>query len=413
MPVFEFKAYEANGVRVLDSIEADTEQQAFRRLAARGLTVASLRMRERRITKRALAQQLESGAKAGFFRKKLKQEDIVAACRELSIMVGAGIPVTEALVALRDHAKHPTLHDALDRIVTDVAGGSTLSNALRSVPHVFPIYFADIVHVAEEGGNLVNALETGSTQMEQSLDLRKKVMSALLYPSLLLGVSLITVTLLVVFVLPRFSKIFQNMKVEIPTTTKMLLSSSLFLEHNWLFVLGGLVIVVAAHRRLLKERGFATSWTKLMMMIPIAGDIIRKLAISRALSVLSSMLASNVPLMAALSHAARISGNLVIEDGLIQVARRVESGRSFAESLDDAAIVPPVVVQMASVGEKTGTLGQVMGRTAEFFQNDVENSLKSLTSIIEPVMIVALGVFVGFITLSVITPIYTLVGSVK
>jgi type II secretory pathway component PulF len=413
MPLYSYKAYEQDGSRVADTIEAATEREASRRLAARGLTVAALEQVERRQRARKAAYDPGASSSPSIFRRRLKQDEVVVVTRELAIMVDAGVPVTEALAALYDTTHHPVLRHALEQVNHEIANGANLSDAFRIAPRLFPPHFCDVVQAAEEGGRLPNALETGATQMEQALELRRKVVGALLYPTLLLTIATLTAGLLVAVVLPRFAKIFENMGTEVPPTTKALLTASTFLQGYWYYVIGGAVLMVALLKHLLKNRRFATCWTHAMMRAPIAGDIIRKLAVSRALAVLGSLLASNVPLLQALAHAARVSGNLVIEDALRWVGDRVEAGRSLADGLRESGALPHVVVQMAEVGERTGSLPAVMGKTAAFYESEVDTRLRSLTSIIEPVMIVGLGIFVGFITLSVITPIYSLVGSVR
>lgn len=411
MPVFEFKAYETSGTRVQDTIEAASERDAFRRLASRGLTVAGLKLVERRIKERKMPAA--SGGGGGFFRRKLKLDDVVVLCRELAIMVGAGVAVTEALQSSEENATHPALKAALSEINAEIADGSNMSDALRNQSKIFPTYFCDIVRAAEEGGRLDMALETGAAQMEQAMELRRKVIGAMLYPCLLMGIAGLTAGVLVTFVLPRFSKIFANMGAKVPATTKALLSLSEFMQGHWYYVLGGGIFALFVFKRLLKKRAFATAWTQVLMRVPLMGDVMRKLAVARSLSVLSSMLTCNVPLLSAMRHAARTSGNNVMEDGMNWAAERVEGGKALSDSFREVGVVPHIVVQMSQVGEKTGELASVMSKTASFFESDVDNRLKSLVSVIEPIMIVALGVFIGFIALSVITPIYSLVGSVK
>jgi type IV pilus assembly protein PilC len=412
MPLYEVKAYEANGTRITETLEAATEQDAFRRLASRGLTVAGLKLIERRQRQREVPKVGEPQGGLSLFRR-LKQEDVVFLCREFAIMMEAGVPILEAMTSLEENVRHPALHAAVHQARNDISGGISISDALRGSPKVFPTYFCDIIHAAEEGGNLAAATQTGASQMEQALELKRKVTSALLYPLLLLSIAVIVACVLVVFVLPRFGKIFQNMGTQVPVTTQMMLAGASFAQHRWYVILGTVVVLVITFRRLLCDRRFATAWTRLVMRMPLFGNIVTKLAVSKALAVLSSMLQCNVPLLSALGHAARISGNLVVEDALKYASERVEGGTSLADALREIGVMPHVVTQMVSIGERTGTLPMVVGRTAAFFESEVDNRLKSLTSIIEPVMIVALGVFIGFIALSVITPIYSLVGSVK
>lgn len=412
MPIYRFKAYETGGARVQDTIEASDERDALRKLAGRGLTVASIQVEAQARAAKA-RRPTENSAFTGLLGPRLKAEDIAVLCRELAIMIDAGVPISEALTSLVETAQHPVILRGLNEVLGQIRNGASLSEAIRAAPRVFPGLLADIVGVAEEGGDLPTALDTAATHIEQSLDFRRKVRSALIYPVLLLGISVITAAVLITFVLPRFTKIFENMGVETPATTQALLQVSGFLHNAWPYVLGGCFALWVLWRRLMKERAFCTRWTRLLMRLPVAGDLMRKVALARALAVLSSLLACNVPLLRALTHAGKVTGNPVYEDSFLTIATRVEGGRSLAEALREADDIPHLIVQMTAVGERTGSLGTVLGRTAAFMEADVDNRLRSLTSIIEPLLIVGLGAFIGFITISVITPIYSLVGQVR
>jgi len=412
MPIYRYKAYETGGARVQDTIEAWDERDALRKLAGRGLTVAELQIQTQSRAAKAPRPATEPPA-VGFFGHRLKPEDTAVVCRELAIMIEAGVPISEALASLADGAHHPVLLRGLNDVLSQIRNGVSLSEALRVAPRVFPALLADIVSVAEEGGSLPTALDTAATHIEQALDFRRKVRSALVYPVLLLGISVVTAAILITFVLPRFTKIFENMGVETPTSTQALLHVSGFLHGAWPYVLGGGFALWLLWRRLMKERTFCKAWTRALMRAPIAGDLMQKVALARALAVLSSLLSCNVPLLRALAHAGKVSGNRVYEDGFRSVASRVEGGRSLAEALREAEEIPHLIIQMTAVGERTGSLGAVLGRTAAFIESDVDTKLRSLTSIIEPLLIVGLGVFIGFITISVITPIYSLVGQVR
>jgi len=412
MPIYRYKAYEASGIRVQDTIEAANERDAFRRLAARGLTVAHLQMEERRSRSRprVSADQPVTGS---LFTRRLKQEDVAVICRELAIMISAGVPIADALISLLEGTQNPVIHAGLSRVLDEIRSGTSLSDAIRSAPRVFPSMLADIVCAAEEGGSLAAALDTAATQIEKTLDFRRKVVSALTYPVLLLCIAALTASVLVAFVLPRFSKIFQNMGVPTPPTTKVLLAVAAFVQHTWPYFLVSLVMLWFVWRRLLQHRPFATAWTRFLMHLPIVGDLFAKVALVRALGTLSSMLSCNVPLLNALAHAGKVSGNYVLEDGFAHVASRVQGGRAMAESLKETEVFPNLIIQMTNVGERTGSLADVLAKTVAFFESEVDGRLRSLTSILEPLLIVALGVFVGFITISVITPIYSLVGKVR
>lgn len=412
MPIYRFKAYEAGGARVQDTIEAVDEREALRKLAARGLTVATIQVEAQARAARA-RRPASAPPSAAWFGPRLKPEDVAVLCRELAIMIEAGVPISEALTSLADAASHPSIVHALNEVLGQIRNGASLSEAVRVAPRVFPGLLADIVGVAEEGGNLPTALDTAASHIEQSLDFRRKVRSALIYPVLLLCIAVITTGVLITFVLPRFTKIFENMGVDTPATTRALLQVSGFLHGAWPYLLVGGFVVWLIWRRLMKERTFCTRWTRALMRLPIAGDLMRKVALARSLAVLSSLLSCNVPLLRALTHAGKVTGNPVYEDGFLLVASRVEGGRSLAEALREADDMPHLIVQMTAVGERTGSLGAVLGRTAAFLEAEVDGKLRSLTSIIEPLLIVGLGAFIGFITISVISPIYSLVGQVR
>ncbi|MEP0765734.1 MAG: type II secretion system F family protein [Fimbriimonadia bacterium] len=412
MPIYRYKAYETSGARVQDTIEASDEKDALRKLAYRGLTVASIQVEAQTHAARGRRPVTESSG-IGVFGPKLKPEDTAVLCRELAIMIDAGVPISEALTSLAEAARHPAILRGLNDVLAQIRNGASLSEAIRVAPRVFPGLLADIVSVAEEGGSLPTALDTAASHIEQSLDFRRKVRSALIYPVLLLSIAVITAAVLITFVLPRFTKIFENMGVETPTSTQALLAVSGFLHGAWPYIFGTCVALWVVWRRLMKERPFCTNWTRGLMRLPIAGDLMRKVALARALAVLSSLLSCNVPLLRALTHAGKVTGNPVYEDSFTSVASRVEGGRSLAEALGEADAIPHLIIQMTAVGERTGSLAAVLGKTAAFIEADVDNKLRSLTSIIEPLMIVGLGVFIGFITISVIAPIYSLVGQVR
>jgi type IV pilus assembly protein PilC len=328
-------------------------------------------------------------------------------------MAETGVPFVEAVEAVAQSARTPLIRDRLTSFKEAIVGGQSVSVAMRACGSLFPAMVSDLVRVAEEGGRLDQALRAAASYLERSVELRKRIINAMLYPMVMLSVSFLTIIVLVVFVMPRFSEIFDKMGADIPVTTKAMLALGQFLRGQPFVAIGGLVGALALAVFVLRLPATVTALQQLLLRVPVLGDLLRNLALSRAFQSVATLLASNVSLIAALEHGAEVAGNATIRNGLLQSRDAVEQGRPLAEAMTQSKAFPPMLVQVVAVGERTGRLSQLLAKTSANLEATVDARLKSLVSIVEPVMIVIMGVVVGGITISIITPIYSVVQNVK
>ena len=407
---FAYTAINATGSTVKDKIPADTEAQALQRLQAQGFIVLSLDAGRK-------SQAAGGGAgRAKFamqFSRKVKLEQLVLLSREFAIMIETGVPIVEAIELLTEHAEDPLIRDAMTGVHTDLCEGKTLVQALSAHPRVFPKLYVDMVRTAETGGSLDETLNQAADYQEMSLEMRRKIVGAMTYPAILLVIAVAVVLFMLIFLLPQFNDMFTRMGADVPVATRLLLAASAFLHAQWWTVPITLFGGWAGFKTMLSLPAGRELWTKIMHRVPIAGDLIRKIVLARLLRAMGTLSGAGVPLLIALETAEQTAQDIIFERAMRQVRSTVEEGISLSEAVTATGVFPPMICQMMAVGEKSGRLSPVLLRIAEFHERDVEARLKVLTGILEPLMIVVLGVIVGFIAVSIITPIYSLVGSVK
>jgi type IV pilus assembly protein PilC len=409
MQVFKYKGYDPHGGKVEGEVNAITIEEAERRIAGQAVTIVS-------IIPAGLARKGkgdEPGASGGKRGKKATDADIAVVLRDLSVMAESGVPFVEALDAVIASARTKQIEANLRRLRDEIVGGKSLSQAMRLVDSLFPTLVCDLVRVAEEGGRLDRALANAAAYVERSADLRKKVINAMLYPIVLTCIAFATLVVLIVFVLPRFATMFSKMGADIPAATQIMIAVGNAVRSHPIPVVVGCIAGVLVLRRLLKAPAVSRSVTVLMLKVPVLGDLLRRLALSRAFQSIATLLASNVSVMAALEHGAKVAGNPIITDALMRARSCVEVGGTLSDSLAETKMFPSTLVQMVSVGERTGRLGPLMANTAVHMEADVDARLKALVSIVEPLMIVVMGAIVGLITLSIVIPIYSVVEKIK
>lgn len=410
MELYRYKGFDAAGQRVSGEISAGSLQEAERKVADRDVTVIAILPAGARRGGRADELSSASNMSRG---KRVSEAEAARTLDNLAVMMKTGVPFVEALEAAANSTKNPRMAEALKQIRDDVIGGQSLSGAMRNTGGVFPPLVADMVRVAEEGGRLDLALRSASSYMERAADLKRRIKNAMMYPCVMLGVSVITVAVLVLFVVPRFSGIFSKSGVEIPATTQALLSLSAAAHKSPLMVLLALGAVVAGFIFALRLPVVRTFGGRVLFKTPVVGALLRQLAISRAVQSMATLLSSNVPLLAALEHGAKVSGYPPVGDALIKARNDVEHGSSLSDSLKESLVFPAMLVQLVTVGERSGQLSALLQSGSESMETEVDARLKALVSIVEPLMIVFMGVVVGGITLSIITPIYNVVQNIK
>ncbi len=411
MNAFKYKGYTPDGDKIEGDIQAESIEAAERTLVSQDVTIVSIVPAGMRRKGRAGEPSSLSGVMPS--RGRIKDEDLADILRDLAVMAEAGVPFVEALDAVIAGATKPSIKKGLKALRDEVVAGKSLSSAMRSAGQVFPPLVCEMVRVAEGGGRLERSLENAASYVERTAELKKKVSNAMMYPAVLTVIALLTVGVLIIVVLPKFGHVFSTMGIEVPVTTRIMLGVGQFVRGNPLLELGALAGLVGAAVFVARSPVLSRAVNRFLMKVPVVGDLMRKVAISRALESISTLLSSNVVLMSALEHGAKVSGNPVIEEGLMQARASVEQGGSLSESLAEMRVFPSTLVQMVGVGERTGRLAPLMAATAARMQSDVDVRLKALVSIVEPVMIVVMGSIVALITLSVIVPIYSVIDTLK
>ncbi len=411
MQVFRYKGYDSLGKKVEGEMAATTIDEVERKVSAQAVTVIAI------FPAGAIRRSPTAESKDGFLsrltKKKIADADIAVILRDLAVMAETGVPFVEALDAVIATARTPQIETGLRHLKEEIVGGKGLSAGMRSANGVFPNIVCEMVKVAEEGGRLDRALASAASYVERSADLRKKVMNAMLYPIVLSVIALSTLVVMITFVLPRFAAIFKTMKTEVPGITKFLLGLGDNIKSHPFQVIGGIVAVIVLAKVAWSTPKIYHAISKFLLRVPVLGELIRRLALSRAFQSISTLLNSNVNLMQAMEHGANVAGNPVIRDAIMRARSSVEHGVSLSDALSETKAFPPTLVQMVMVGERTGRLSLLMSSTSVHMEEDVDGRLKALISIVEPVMIVVMGGIVGLITMSVIIPMYSVVENIK
>lgn len=341
-----------------------------------------------------------------FKRRKVNEKQIVIFTRQFATMIDAGLPLVQCLEILSSQQDNPTFKEVLLKVKGDVEAGSTFGEALRKHPRVFNDLFCNLVAAGEAGGILDTILNRLAAYIEKSMNLKKKVKGAMVYPAAVLAIALIVVGALLIFVIPVFQKMFADMGGTLPAFTQLVIDLSEFMRRYFLLVGALLVIFVFAFRRFYRtEKGRAVVDDSLLRL-PIFGELIKKVAIAKFTRTLGTMLSSGVPILEGLEIVARTSGNKTIEKAILKTKVSIGEGKTIAEPLGASGIFPPMVVQMISVGESTGALDSMLSKIADFFDDEVDGAVTALTSLLEPLLMVFLGGAIGGLVVAMYLPIF-------
>lgn len=404
MPNFLYTARTASNTTQTGTVTAQNKAAAIESLKAKGLHPLVVKPAE----KSSLQMEIKLPSS-----KKVKPKDIVVFTRQFATMISAGVPILKALSTLKDQAESVPLKAALEQVTLDVQGGTSLSDALAKHPKVFSDIYINMVRAGEEGGILDQILNRLATQVEKDSAIKSKFKGAMIYPSVVSAVAVIAVIFLMVGVIPKLTAILQESGGELPPQTKLIIFISDTLMTKWPIILGviggGLFIL----RRWAKTTVGRRKLHMFFLKMPIFGKITMKVNIARFARTFSSLLGAGVSVNESLETTAGALSNVIIRDALLDASKMIRNGRTVSESLAASGILPEIIIQMAAVGEETGQLDTVLNKVAEFYEQEVDTVINSLSSIIEPILIVGLGAVVGFIVASVLGPITALQGSIQ
>src|SRR2546428_7862247 len=347
-------------------------------------------------------------------RKKVKAKDLSIFTRQFSVMIDAGLPLVQCLEILAQQQDNKYFQQILSQVRQDVEEGSTLAAAMTRHPRVFDQLYANMVEAGETGGILDLILQRLSTFIEKIVKLKRDVISALIYPAAVILLAVVAVCVIMIVVIPQFQTIFLGLLgpgEPLPLPTRIVVGISNFLA-GW----GGLVILVAivaaviAIRSYYKTSGGRHVIDRVILKIPVLGDIMRKIAVARFSRTLSTLLSSGVPILQSLDITARTAGNVIIEEAITSVRTGVERGESFVDPLKATDVFPNMVAQMIGIGEQTGALDAMLGKIADFYEQEVDAAIANLLTLIEPLLIGFLGVPIGSIVIAMYMPLFTLIG---
>lgn len=343
----------------------------------------------------------------------VKSRDILIFTRQFATMIDAGLPLVQCLDILASQTENPAFRKVLFAIKSRVESGSTFSDALKEHPKVFDELFVGLCSAGEVGGILDTILNRLAAYREKNEKLKRKVKGALTYPVIVLVIAVLVVAVLLLKVTPTFEKMFKDFGGALPGPTQFVVDMSLWLQNytiHMLLVIGAAVAAFLAFYR--NPRGRAI-FDKVILHVPAVGDVIRKVAVARFTRTLGTMISSGVPILDALDVTARTAGNRTIEAGVLYVRAKIAEGKNIAGPLSETNVFPPMVVQMIGVGEATGAMDQMLNKIADFYDDEVDNAVAGLTSMIEPIMMVFLGGVVGGFLVAMYLPIFSIAGAIK
>lgn len=401
MPTFAYRGRTTAGA-VTGTLEAPDRRSAVQDLRAKGVIATSVQEHRARV----------SGA-AKLLGQKVKDRDLAIYTRQFSTMIDAGLPIAQCLNILAEQNDSKVLRAVTTQITREVEGGTPLAEAFRKHPRTFDDVFTNMIEVGESGGVLDVVLQRLSTYIERAAALKRKVKGAMVYPLTIVSVAILVIIFMMTFVIPTFAQMFSTLGAELPLPTRIVLWASEFTRRYVLLMVAILATAIFATKRYYRTDQGSATIDALLLRVPVLGTLVRKVAVARFTRTLGTLIFSGVPILEGLRITARSSGNRVVEKAVMQARAAVTTGRSLADPLGQSGVFPPMVVHMISVGESTGALDQMLNKIADFYDDEVDGAVNTLTSLLEPAMIVFLGVIVGGLVVAMYLPIFRMVTLIK
>lgn len=403
MPVYDYKAKEADGTSVNGAVEAPNEAVAQDTLKERDLIVVTLKERKRM----TLFQ-----SSLGFF-NRVPKKDVVLFARQLAVMISATVPIVQSLRILVKQTTNITFKIIISEIADDVDGGAKLSASLARYPQAYSDFFVHMVRSGETTGKLDETLNYLADQQEKDYDLEQKIRGAMIYPVFILGAMVVIGVLMMIFVIPRLTDALIAGGAELPFATKLLIGTSSFLQNFWWLVAALVGIGVSLLRFYTRTPAGHRQYDNIKFHLPVFGQIFQKIYLVRFSRSFSTLIASGIPVTRALEIVSDVIGNVLYRELTLETIKEVEAGNSIASVFVQSKIVPPMLPQMMIVGEQTGKLDLILDKLAAFYAKELENLVANLVSIIEPLILVVMGGAVAVIVMAILLPLYNLSGAIS
>ena len=401
MAEFVWEARARTGEVRKGAMEAESEDAVNQRLRAQQLQPTKVKKKGKE-----LKFQLGTG---------VSSKDIVTFTRLFATMIDAGLPIVQCLDILQGQTDNKLFANVLRDVKSSVEQGATFSDSLRRHPKIFDHLYVNLVQAGEVGGILDTILNRLAVYIEKAMKLRRQVRGAMVYPSIVIVVFFAVLSILLVFVIPGFEKMFTDFgaKDELPALTQMVMTVSRLFIGNFLYLVMALAGAFVALRYFYKTANGKRRIHKLMMNMPVMGPVLRKIAVARFTRTLGTLLGSGVPILDALEIVAKTAGNVVVEEAIMYARLKISEGKNMAQPLTETGVFPSMVVQMVGVGEQTGALDTMLNKIADFYEDEVDVAVSAMTSLIEPVMMVGVGGTVGVVLIAMYLPIFSIAGKIK
>src|SRR5215217_2946000 len=403
MALYTYRALDKQGEIVQDKLEGSGELAVAHELRQQGLLVIDVK--EQSVHEKDILAPF----------KGIRLADLVVFSRQMATMINAGLPIVRALYVLSEQTENPKLKDVVVAVRKDVEAGSSLSESLEKHPKVFSRLYVEMVKAGEIGGILDGVLLRVADQLERDQDLRRKVKSALTYPIVVLILAILAASFMLIFIVPVFAGLFQDLGGTLPLPTRICIVLSHILGSFWgILVYAGMALCVVMFLRWKKSEQGRKAWGRVVLKIPAKiGDVVKKVALARFARTLATLSAAGVPILQAIEITATSSGNWVVEKALLKSRDAIREGIPLYKPLETEPVFPPMVTRMIAVGEETGDVDGMLTKIAEFYESEVDAAVKALTSIIEPLMIIVVGGIVGFIVISMYLPMFMIYDLIK
>jgi len=398
MPVYAYRGRAPGGRLVLGQMEAVAPD------------VVASKLRRLRILPTSVEENPQPlGLRIRGFGRRVKDKDLAVFTRQIATMLNAGLPLVQCLEVLASQQPKKRFKTALTEIRDDLEAGSTLAGALKRHPKVFSALFSAMIEAGEAGGFLDTTLNRLAVYIEKTMALRRKVKGALIYPAVVVTVAVSVVIFLLIYVIPTFESLFEGYGAALPLPTQIVLEVSRLVRTHLVAGLTAFGVGVLCLRFYYKTERGKRAVDGILLRVPVFGELIRKVAVAKFTRTLGTLVSSGVPILNGLQITAKTAGNKVVEEAVLQTRSSIAEGKTIAEPLKASKVFPPMVVQMISVGERTGALDAMLAKIADFYEAEVEQTVANLTTLLEPLMIVFLGVVVGGIVIAMYLPIFKLV----
>ncbi len=401
MPVFVWQGKTAQGKVLKGEMEASNIEAVYARLRSQRIQPIPARVKEK-------GTGLDTEIKIPGLGPKVLPYDVMLFTRQFSTMIDAGLPIVQSLDILAEQTENKPLKDTIRVVRRDVSGGTTLADALEKHPKVFDDLYVNMVRAGEAGGVLNTILNRIALFIEKANRLKKKVKGAMIYPATIVAVAIGVVSILLIFVIPVFAELYGSMGKALPAPTQITINISNFFRSYLVHIAVGIALIVVGIKMYYKTPKGRMVIDGILLKMPILGDLLRKVAVARFSQNMSLLLASGVPILEGLAITAKTAGNKVIEKAIMDARISISEGKTVAEPLEKSGVFPPMVCQMVSVGENTGALDSMLKRVGDFYEEEVDNSVNNITALMEPMIMIFLGIVLGGLVISMYLPIFQL-----